>query len=311
MPPHRRLQRPGRPERHRARDRAEGAGRAARATARACTVFGPPACSSAPPPPPACRRCCPSWTCAPPAPERPPRASGESTRRPAPAPSRAATAAIRPAARASSTRWSPARTTRPRSARPASLQRLPVAGGARLRPAGRQRVPAAGGRRPAHRARHAARERGDRAGAHHAGAGRRRHAGRRARLRMLGMPAQPGSRCSASTRMRPKARCSAPRTSSAWCPPRALRAAGPRRHRPAGADVLLADRRTTCTWPCCTTRATSPSSCWRRRRQRAQSIGADVLLGSSGPRQRDGHRGQGHRRPDALLRSLRLLPASG
>jgi hypothetical protein len=40
------------------------------------------------------------------------------------------------------------------------LQRLPVAGGARVRPARGQRVPAAGRRRAAHRARHAARERG-------------------------------------------------------------------------------------------------------------------------------------------------------
>jgi 1,2-dihydroxy-3,5-cyclohexadiene-1,4-dicarboxylate dehydrogenase len=127
-------------------------------------------------------------------------------------------------------------------ARPASLQRLSVAGGARVRPARGQRVPAAGGRRPAHRARHAARERGHRARPHHAGAGGRGHAGRRARLPHAGRHAPEhrlfgiNPHASEGTLFGPEdERCVVPAA-------RQLRAQGLDITGPEGADVLLASR---------------------------------------------------------------------
>jgi ferredoxin len=112
--------------------------------------------------------------------------------------------------------------------------------------------------------------------------------------------------------MRPKARCSAPRTSSAWCPPRAPARAGPRHHRPAG-------RRRAAGRP--------PARPVRRHAARPgphprQAAGAAGRQRAVDRRRRGaglstGHgsamdiAGKGSARPDALLRSLRLLAGLG
>ena len=92
---------------------------------------------------------------------------------------------------------------------------------------------------------------------------------------------------------------------------RALRAEGLHVDGPQGADVLLAQRRHDSTSRCCTTRATSPSSCWRRNAASALSIGAEVLLSSVGHGSAMDIAGRGIADPGALLRTIHLLSGLG